>query len=85
MKIFYGKFGKNIYIHPLASIRNHCNIYFEENICINRNVIIWANVKMGKNIQINPGTCIYGNVSIGSDVMIAPNCMIVGGNHGLIS
>lgn len=84
MKLFYGKLGRNVYVHHLASIRNHSNIYFGSNVTINRNVIIWALLVTKNNIQINPGTCIYGNVEIGENVMIAPNVMIAGGNHGII-
>lgn len=83
MKLFYGDLHVNVFIHPLASIRNHKNIFLNTNTVINRNTIIWASLKAGKNLQINPGSCIYGTVEIGDNVMIAPNVMIAGGNHGI--
>jgi acetyltransferase-like isoleucine patch superfamily enzyme len=76
------KYGKESFIHPLASIRNHKHILMGNNIIINKNVNLWvSSLTLGNNIQINPNTCIYGQVIIGDNVLIAPNCMIAGGNH----
>ncbi|MEZ9076147.1 DapH/DapD/GlmU-related protein [Vibrio cyclitrophicus] len=77
-------YGKNSFVHPLASIRNHKEISVGNSVIINKNVTIWVgSLFLGNNIQINPNTCIYGRVIIGNNVMIAPNCMIASGNHGI--
>ncbi len=82
---FYGSLSKTCFISPLASVRNHDQVFLSPNCIINRNTIIWASVRIGKNFQLNPGSCIYGNVVIGNYVMVAPNVMIAGGSHGTSS
>lgn len=82
---FYGSLKPNCYISPFSSIKNHKNIFLGNNSVINRNVIIWCNLKAGNNVHVNPGACIYGTVMIGNNVMIAPNVMIAGGNHGTVN
>ncbi|WP_282114491.1 acyltransferase [Pseudoalteromonas arctica] len=82
--ILLKRIGKNTFIHPLASLRNHKQIEVGSNVVINKNVTLWVgSLRLGNNIQINPNTCIYGRVIIGDNVMIAPNCMIAAGNHGV--
>ncbi|MFT5759982.1 MAG: acetyltransferase-like isoleucine patch superfamily enzyme [Alteromonadaceae bacterium] len=83
-RLLLKKCGRQIFVHPLSSIRNHKAISFGDNVTINKNVNIWVgSLSLGNNIQINPNTCIYGRVIIGDNVMIAPNCMLASGNHGM--
>lgn len=83
MRAFYGHLGKNVFVSPLASIRNHSQVSLGNRSVINRNSVIWAQLIAGENFQLNPGACIYGKVVIGNDVMVAPNVVMAGGNHGM--
>ncbi|GAB6045606.1 acyltransferase [Caminibacter profundus] len=82
-KIFLKKYGHNVFIHPLVSIKNPKKIVIGNNVLIHRNCVLWCELDIGNNVQINPNTVIYGKVIIGNNVMIAPNCMIASGNHGI--
>jgi acetyltransferase-like isoleucine patch superfamily enzyme len=80
----YKMLGKNVFISPLASIKNKKNVSIGKNSKIHRGCVLWCrSLECGDNVHINPNTVIYGKVRIGNDVMIAPNCTIVGGNHGI--
>lgn len=60
--------GKNIRIHPTASIRNAKNIYIGENSHININCCIWP----GENSKI----------ILGDNLLMGPGVSIQAANHG---
>ena len=80
----FEKLGRRSFIHPLASVRNHCSIRIGNEVTVSRNVCLWpSRLVLGDRVEVNPGVRIYGDVLIGDGVTIAPLAVIAGGNHGI--
>jgi len=63
-----GAYGKLTNVRPSASLANSKNIFFGENVHVQRHVYIWA----GKNSKI----------IIGDNTIIGPGSFITSDNHG---
>ncbi len=84
----YGSIHWTVVISISADLKFKRNIFIEQNVKINKGVVIWPcreKVIIGENTGLNPYVVIYGQVTLGKNNMIAPHVMLAGGTHNFQS